>query len=80
MPKTARHLWEKVLAWENLHTAAKEASRNKRYRREVLRFNARLEENLLRLRDRLRSGEWRPGPFRAFEVYEPKRRQVHAPR
>ena len=46
MPKTARHLWEKVLAWENLHTAAREASRNKRYHSEVMRFNAGLEINV----------------------------------
>lgn len=79
MPKTARHLWEHVLEWENLLTAAKEASRGKRYRNEVMRFNVRLEENLLRIRECLRAKEWRPGPFRAFEVFEPKRRLVHAP-
>ena len=79
MPKTARHLWEQVLEWENLLTAAKEASRGKRYRNEVMRFNVHLEENLLRIREYLRAKEWRPGPFRAFEVFEPKRRLVHAP-
>ena len=79
MPKTARHLWEHVLEWENLLTAAKEASRGKRYRNEVMLFNVRLEENLLRIRECLRAKEWRPGPFRAFEVFEPKRRLVHAP-
>lgn len=79
MPKTARYLWPRVLEWENLLTAAREASRNKRYRSEVMRFNARLEENLLRIRQLLRAGEWRPGPYREFEVFEPKRRMVHAP-
>lgn len=79
MPKTARRLWPRVLEWENLLTAAREASRNKRYRHEVMVYNARLEENLLQLRRLLQSGEWRPGPFREFEVFEPKRRLVHAP-
>ena len=79
MPKTARNLWNHILEWENLLVAAKEASRNKRYRNEVMRFNARLEENLLRIRHLLRSKEWRPGPYRQFYVFEPKRRLIHAP-
>ena len=79
MPKTARNLWPRVFDWENLLLAAKEASRNKRCRSEVLRFNARLEENLLHLRYLLRSKQWHPGTFREFYVYEPKRRLIHAP-
>lgn len=79
MPKTARNLWSRVLEWENLITAAREASRNKRYHSEVMRFNAGLEENLLRIRRLLQAGEWRPGPYREFEVFEPKRRVIHAP-
>ena len=79
MPKTAKNLWASVLEWENLLMAAKKASRGKRYHTEVMIFNARLEENLLRLRRLLRTGEWRPGHYREFEVFEPKRRMVHAP-
>ena len=79
MPKTARNLWSRVLEWENLITAAREASRNKRYHSEVMRFNAGLEENLLRIRRLLLAGEWRPRPYREFEVFEPKRRVIHAP-
>lgn len=79
MPKTAKNLWEPLLTWENLKTAAKEASRGKRYRNDVMRFNARLEENLLRLQELLRSKTWRPGPYRQFYVYEPKKRVIHAP-
>ena len=79
MPKTARNLWSRVREWENLITATKEASRNKRYHSEVMRFNAGLEENLLRIRRLLQAGEWRPGPYREFEVFEPKRRVIHAP-
>lgn len=68
-----------MLAWDNLVLAAKEAARHKRYYYEVLLFNAKLEENLINIRERLASGQWRPGPFREFEVYEPKQRVVHAP-
>lgn len=79
MPKPAKNLWDKIVAWDNLILAAKEASRNKRYHAEVLRFNANLEENLLHIQQRLLSGEWSPGPFREFDVYEPKLRHIHAP-
>ena len=79
VPKTALNLWPRVLEWENLLMAAREASRSKRYHSEVMRFNARLEENLLRIRRLLLAGEWRPGPYREFEVFEPKRRVIHAP-
>lgn len=79
MPKTAKNLWDSLVTWDNLLLAAQGASRGKGYRVEVLRFNARLEENLLDLQDRLVRGEWYPGHYRKFEVYEPKLRVVHAP-
>lgn len=79
MPTTAKNLWPQILAWDNLVLAAKEASRHKRYFPEIMRFNANLEENLLAIRDRLASGQWTPGHFRQFEVFEPKRRSIHAP-
>lgn len=79
MPKTAKHIWHQIFTWDNLLTAAKEAARNKRYRPEVLRFNARLEENLLELQNLLATKQWRPGPYRQLKVFEPKPRIVHAP-
>lgn len=79
MPKTANNLWDRVIAWDNLVLAAHEAARNKRFYKAILVFNSRLEENLLRLRSLLASGQWHPGPYRAFEVYEPKHRMIHAP-
>lgn len=79
MPKTARNIWPRVTEWDNLVLAAREAARCKRFYKAVLVFNARLEENLLRLREQLISGQWRPGAYREFSVYEPKPRVIHAP-
>lgn len=79
MPKSARNLWDAVIAWDNLLLAAKEAARNKRYKAEVLYFNANLEDNLLALQQQLVSGQWHPGSYRQFEVFEPKKRIIHAP-
>ena len=79
MPKPAKNLWGRVLEWDNLVLAAREASKNKRFHYDVLKFNLRLEENLLRLRELLASGRWMPGRYRELWVYEPKPRLVHAP-
>ncbi len=79
MPKPVKNLWPLVLEWENLLLAAKEAARNRRFRGEILHYNANLEENLIDLRTRLITGQWHPGPYRQFYVYEPKKRVIHAP-
>ncbi len=79
MPKIANNLWNQLVSWDNLIAAAKGASSNRRFKPEVLCYNERLEENLIYLQQRLIAGQWRPGPYKAFEVFEPKRRLVHAP-
>ena len=79
MPKPAKHLWSKVLDWDNLLLAYREAAKCKRYKREVLRFGLWLSPHLLELQERLTDGTWTPGPYRTLEVFEPKHRLVHAP-
>jgi len=76
--KRAGNLFEKIVSFENLLLAARKAQRGKRFKNEVLAFNRRLEENLLRLRDALRCGDYAPGAYRTFEIYEPKRRLISA--
>ena len=44
----------------------------------MARFEYRLAEQLLRLRQALRSGRWQPGRYLRFEVHEPKRRTISA--
>ena len=67
-----------LLAWENLFLAYQEASRGKRGRPAVAVFEHRLGENLLRLQEELRSGDYRPGSYHSFFVHEPKRRLISA--
>jgi len=78
MPKTYRHLFERVAAFDNLHGAYIKARRNKRYRPEVLSFSVDLEEELLQLRRELISETYRTGEYRRFTVCEPKVRLVAA--
>ena len=71
-------LFDQIVAFENLLAAARQAQRGKRYSEPVLRFNANLDRELLRLRDELRSQTYCPGAYRTFEIVEPKRRLISA--
>lgn len=79
MPKTHNDLWDKIISWDNLYAAYKEAQKGKRYKNQVLSFTENLEENLITLQNELIWKVWRPAGFRSFTVKEPKPRQIHAP-
>lgn len=69
-------MFEKIYDFSNLHRAYTLASRGKKHRREVLKFEQNLEENLIDIQNRLIWGMYKPGPYKTFEVYEPKKRQI----
>lgn len=71
-------LWADVVAWENLLLAARKARRGKRSRPCVQRFEFDLEGQLLRIRDELCSGSYRPGEFRTHWITRPKARLISA--
>lgn len=72
------HLFEQVVAFDNLLLAARKARRGKQDRTSVAHFFFHLETELLALQDELRSGSYRMRPYRTFVIYEPKRRQICA--
>ena len=76
--KRAGNLWPRVTTFENLYTASREASRGKRYRPDVARFNLDLEPNLLGIQRDLLGRTYRPGPYHTFTVREPKVRLISA--
>lgn len=79
MPKTTNNLWADLVTFENLYAAFEEARRGKRYREDVMRFAASLEENLVNLQNHLIWKSWTPGRQREFVVREPKLRAIQAP-
>ena len=79
MPKTFNSIWEKIISFENLYYAYKQARRSKRFQSEVLEFSFRLEENLIILQNELMWKTWEPSSWREFKVYDPKPRQINAP-
>jgi RNA-directed DNA polymerase len=72
------NLYEQIYDFDALYQAYKQARRGKRYRREVLAFTDRLEENLITLQNELIWHTYRQSPYREFYVREPKQRLIMA--
>jgi hypothetical protein len=70
----------RMTSFDALYDAHRAARRGKQGKREVIAFELNLGPNLVALRRRLEAGSYRPRPYLAFTVYEPKRREVFAPR
>ncbi len=70
------NLWARVVGFDNLLLAFRKARRGKRNRREVAEFALNLERNLLELQDQLINGEYCPGAYRLFTIYERKPRLI----
>ena len=69
-------LWEQVVTMDNLFTAFCKARKGKRRRPDVARFSLDLEQALCTLQRELASGEYMPGTYRQFTVYERKPRVI----
>jgi RNA-directed DNA polymerase len=76
--KTYKHLYARIISFENLHHAFKQARRGKRARNDVAAFEYDLEENLLRLQEELQSETYRPGTYFNFRILDPKPRLISA--
>lgn len=76
--KRFKHLYEQIYDFENLFDAYKQARKCKRFRREVLEFTNRLEENLISIQNDLIWQSYRVGRYREFFVHDPKQRLIMA--
>ena len=72
------NLYPKIINFENLLKAAKQAQLGKRFRDSVLEFNDNLEGNLLQLQKELRNQTYQPGEYHTFRIYDPKPRLISA--
>ncbi|MEA3411592.1 MAG: reverse transcriptase/maturase family protein [Pseudomonadota bacterium] len=71
-------IWDSVVSFENLLLAYRKARRGKGDRAEVARFSLNLERELLSLQRQLKGGDYAPGDYRLFTIYERKPRQIAA--
>ncbi len=69
---------ENVAAVDNLFLAARKARRGKSHRPDVEDWWRRRESEILRLREGLLCGTYRPAGYRLFVIHQPKRRTIAA--
>lgn len=78
MAKTYGGIFERVITFDALYEAYLRARRGKRRTLAVMKFEQRLEEELIQLQNELIWGVYRTGAYRSFYVEEPKRRKITA--
>jgi len=71
-------LYAKIYDFANIESAYRKARKCRRYRNEVLRYTARLEENMINLQNHLMWKSYAQGEKRIFTVTEPKTRLITA--
>ncbi|KOR35584.1 MULTISPECIES: reverse transcriptase domain-containing protein [Planktothricoides] len=76
--KSFNNLWPNVTNFDNLLQAARQAQKNKRFRENVLKFNDNLETNLIQLQQELQTKTYQPSKYKAFHIFEPKKRLISA--
>lgn len=76
--KRIGNIYQKICSFENLYQAYLEARKCKRYRYEVLRFSAHLEEELLPIQRELEDKTYEVGNYHHFMISEPKKRMIMA--
>lgn len=68
-----------IADWDNLTAAFHRAALGKANRMEVKAFRGNLLRELTALRDGIVAGDPRSSPMRAFQIFDPKPRIIHAP-
>ena len=70
-------LFQKITSPENLFSAWKEFKKNKTNKKDVLKFEYNLEENIFRLYRELKNKTYQHGDYFGFYINDPKRRHIH---
>lgn len=76
--KTYKNLFNKIISFENLLTAAHKAAKGKKEKPNVMLFFLKLEDNLYQLMDELGAQCYLPGRYHTFQIYDPKPRLISA--
>ena len=76
--KSFKNLYPEITTFENLYLAYRQARKGKRTKASVADFELNFESHLLSLQEELLSLTYKPGPYRSFIIFEPKRRLVSA--
>lgn len=75
--KIYTNIFDKIISLENLFLAWDKFKKDKKNKKDVMRFEWKLEENIFQLHKDLKSKKYKHGPYSAFYLHDPKRRHVH---
>lgn len=71
-----KNVFDIIFSMDNLYLALEDASRGRRYQKDVLQFNDDAGKLLRELRDEVYRGTYRIEKYHVFYVYEPKKRMI----
>lgn len=75
--KIYRHIFDQIISLENLFSAWDEFRKDKQNKKDVLRFEWQLEQNIFQLHRNLKNLAYRHGPYTSFYITDPKQRHIH---
>lgn len=76
--KTQKFLFDKIVEFKNLELAFYKASKRKHSSSNYLFFRINKDDNILKIQQRLISGDFDFGHYKNFKIYEPKERNITA--
>ncbi len=78
MPKKIRSCFIERLTFEKMLEAHYRAKKNKKYKKEVIKFELNLENNIINLINTIKNNKYHLGNYRSFIIREPKVRDIKA--
>ena len=76
--RRVNNIFEEIVSFSNLFNAFKKALKGAGKNKEAERFYFNLENELIKLQKELINGNYAPGEYRLFNIYEPKERIIAA--
>ena len=70
-------MFSDIIEIDNLLEAWKEFVKGKRNKRDIQEFSLKLMDNLFVLHEDLSSGNYKHGGYKAFDIFDPKPRNIH---
>jgi len=70
------YLYEKIISIENLYLAERKARKGKKNRKDVIKFNQSLHDNIFQLHWQLKNEVYNTGEYYHFTIHEPKARDI----
>lgn len=76
MPKRINNIFKKNITFSKLLEAHNKCKKNKRYKKQVIKFEMNLERNIISLGRELLGGRYTFSKYFEFTIYEPKERKI----